>query len=765
MKDKKRPKPQKKRLKSKPAAEISARKKRLFQIAALLIPVFFIALLEAGLQLFEYGGNTDLFVSAPDEDSKYYGINRDIGRRYFFMQSTIPQPRKDVFLKEKPENGYRVFVLGGSTTAGYPYGNNGMFTRILHHRLSDTFPGREIEVINTAMSAVNSYTLLDYMDEIIAQQPDALLIYAGHNEYYGALGVASVETLGKFRSVVKSYLKLQRFKIFVLLRNIIGRARKWIGSDAAPGGEGAPTATMMARMAKDKTISFGSQLYDLGKEQFHQNLLDIIRKAKDAGIAVIVSELVSNIRDHQPFVSVKADTFPPAQNVFRKARALEKAGRYEEARRTYYRAKDLDVLRFRAPEEFNEIVHQVASKFDIPVVPMKSYFEKASPNELIGNNLMHEHLHPKIDGYFLMADAFYNTMRKEGFISNQWEDRHIKPNSYYRKHWGFTELDSLHAALSIIQLKGGWPFKNNPGQNLALYQYRAKTKADSVALDILKTGKLTLEMGHMEMANYYGRQGNLESAFEEYKALFYTVPSEDLFYENAAKILMEMKQYHRALPILYEAIKYNEQNAFAHKWIGQILLNDNQYQNGITFLEKAYELKPIDSQLLFNLSRSYFKTSQPKKANEILNRLKKVSPNSPFIARLEAYNAAPGDGPANVSGYIQKAQGHLKDKEYEPALVVLRQSLQVQETALAHKLIGTILLADGKSKDALPSLERAREMDTKDDPKLLYNLSSAYFTDSQYQKARETFKRLKEISPGFPDPGNLEGKLKQALQN
>ena len=58
----------------------------------------------------------------------------------------------------------------------------------LEERLQATFPGREIEVINTALTAVNSYTLLDQADEIAGQRPDAVLIYTGHNEYYGALG-------------------------------------------------------------------------------------------------------------------------------------------------------------------------------------------------------------------------------------------------------------------------------------------------------------------------------------------------------------------------------------------------------------------------------------------------------------------------------------------------------------------------------------------------------------------------------------------------
>ncbi len=46
-------------------------------------------------------------------------------------------------------------------------------------------------MINTAMSAVNSYVLKDVASEIAEQSPDAVLIYAGHNEYLGIFGVGS----------------------------------------------------------------------------------------------------------------------------------------------------------------------------------------------------------------------------------------------------------------------------------------------------------------------------------------------------------------------------------------------------------------------------------------------------------------------------------------------------------------------------------------------------------------------------------------------
>ncbi len=67
----------------------------------------------------------------------------------------------------------------------------------------------------------NSYTIRDLVPEIIKKKPDLILIYLGHNEYYGALGIGSVESLGTSRFLVNTTLWFNKFKSVELLRNII----------------------------------------------------------------------------------------------------------------------------------------------------------------------------------------------------------------------------------------------------------------------------------------------------------------------------------------------------------------------------------------------------------------------------------------------------------------------------------------------------------------------------------------------------------------
>jgi tetratricopeptide (TPR) repeat protein len=620
-------------------SELSSSRKKFFILVTILLPIIILVLLEIGLRIFHYGNDTRLFVSIPDESSKFYGINLQVAKRFFTKLSDVPMPRKDLFLKEKPKNGYRIFVLGESSAAGFPYGNNVTFTRILNRRLSDAFPDKYIEVVNTGMTAINTYAQLDFMDEILQQKPDAILIYTGHNEYYGALGVESMESLGKNRWTVKTILKLQKFKIYTLVQNLVTSIKGLFGSGDSEENNNDVSSTLMQRIVKGQLIPLNSEDYELGKNQFRENLNEIISKAKDAGVKVLISELVSNIRDNKPFESIKVNSLPAAQDEFNKAVELENQGNFEEARKAFYYAKDLDALRFRAPEEFNNIIHEVAKVYSIPVVPMKSYFEAHSPNGIIGKKLMLEHLHPNIDGYFLMADAFFNTMQKEKFISNYWQENNIKPLSFYRKNWGFSTLDSVYAYLAVRQLMGGWPFQKNKGPNVALGNYKPSNKTDSIARDILLTGALTLEQGHIELADYYERKGELDLAFKECNALIYTVPYLDLFYEPTVKILVQMKNYKRALEVLFELLKY-QQTAFAYQWIGQIYLISDETEKGIPFMNKAKEMDPRNEILLFNLCRANYKIFNFEQGDLVFNQFQSIASDPSALANLEGFRKA-----------------------------------------------------------------------------------------------------------------------------
>ena len=224
-----------------------------------------------------------------------------------------------------------------------------------------------------------------------------------------------------------------------------------------------------------------------------------------------------------PFVSVETDEHPAASAVFEQARELEQEEKYDEARAAYYRAKDLDALRFRASEDFNEIVHEVAEKHGAPVVPMMAYFEAASPHGLIGDDLMLEHLHPNVDGYLLIADAFFETIRQNGFIADEWDSTRIKPAAYYAENWPVTELDRALGRLRAMDLMDYWPFRppSEPGNAFATFE--PASPAEDAAY-LVATDQLDFLQAHINLAETYAQAGQPDKAFGEYQAITASEP-------------------------------------------------------------------------------------------------------------------------------------------------------------------------------------------------------------------------------------------------
>ncbi|MGB5338420.1 MAG: hypothetical protein WBO06_04940, partial [Gammaproteobacteria bacterium] len=531
----------------------SVNRTRLFHLVAFMLPLLFFLLLEAGLRLSGYGEARPLFVPAETDpaDNASLMLNHDVARRYFPGDGFIPLPTSDRFLQRKPDNGYRVFVLGGSTAAGWPYPENVIFSRRLQQQLADVFPEKRIEVVSTGIAAVNTFTLLDLLDEILAQSPDAILIYAGHNEFYGAFGTASTITPGRMHWPVRLYLSLQELRLFMLLRDVVAMARDWARRDGGDSKRG--TRTLMGQVIAEQWIDTDSELYARTEAQFRHNLLEILSRINAAGVPLLVSELVSNLRDHPPFFSDGEQTDSAASQAYRAARERETAADIAAARFGYYRAKDLDGLRFRAPESFNTIIHELASEMAIPVVPMKSWFEQASPNGLIGDSLMLEHLHPNAEGHLLMSRAFLEAMRTHGLVTDDWSTREVRDLEYYREHSTYSRMDTMIGHLRVMYLMDHWPYRPEGQPTRHALDYYPRNRMEALAKQVA-SGKLSYRDGHMQLAEYFLQQDMMDAALHEYRALINQSPLDPAHYTAVIRQLILVQ----ALP---EAQMFIEQAA------------------------------------------------------------------------------------------------------------------------------------------------------------------------------------------------------------
>ncbi|HEY9117194.1 MAG TPA: hypothetical protein VIN11_05170, partial [Roseivirga sp.] len=240
-------------------------KRVVFYAVTIATPVVFFVLLELVLRLFDYGETVPEAFISDNIDAEYLIMNPSVGERYFPNKDFATVGAYDLFLKNKPENGFRIFVQGASSSAGFPYNHSGSFPRLLEQKLQHYFPQKTIEVVNTSLTATNSFTLLDLSDEIIEQSPDAIVIYSGHNEYYGALGVGSSQSFGKSPMVTNFYLKLKGVKLIQLVRNVV---RRFYSSENKAGDQ----ETLMAKMVANESIPFDSETYHAGVNQYKTNI-------------------------------------------------------------------------------------------------------------------------------------------------------------------------------------------------------------------------------------------------------------------------------------------------------------------------------------------------------------------------------------------------------------------------------------------------------------------------------------------------------------
>ncbi len=599
---------------------LSKEKKIAFYAITFSIPLLFFIVLEVILRGVNYKGDTNLFVETNIPQAEYLIPNQNFAARYFFYTRTVPNPSIDVFLKEKPENGYRVFAMGGSSAAGYPYGFNGTYSRVVKDVLQDAMPDREVEVVNVGISAISSYTLFDQVDEIIKQEPDAIMIYAGHNEFYGALGVGSNENLGAFPGFVRFYLKLQRFKTFMLIRTLIVDSGKWF-AEKFSGEKLDQNATLMERIVNSRSIELGSPQYELAMIQFESNIQSIVSEFEKEGIPVYLGSLASNLKDHKPFVNITEGEQPAALDVFNRATESYQNQNFDQAFEQFIYAKDLDGLKFRAPSEINNIIKTTADDFDNAVyVPSHEELIRNSENGIIGFDLMLEHLHPNQQGYFLIGKTFAASLLESMNLEA------IHEPDYYKNRMFFSEFDHRVAWHRVETLKQSFPFVLGEKPEPYFRNYKSINKADSLAFRTVHYN-LQWDKAKVELADHFEQTGQQEEAILEYMGLIRNQPWNDSPYVFISRIFIARGNYLAAEQFLLEAHEINADDAYINKMLGSIQIQKGNAQKAIEYLEASRRALPNDPQMLYNLSGAYYNLNQLEKAIEIADEGLRTNPN------------------------------------------------------------------------------------------------------------------------------------------
>ena len=105
----------------------------------------------------------------------------------------MPVPQDFSVSVDRDPRVKRVVLIGESAAAGFPQPQFNL-ARVVQVLWQARFPETPIEVVNLTMVGVNSHILRHFAREAMKLQPDALVVYAGHNEVIGPYGPAALLT-------------------------------------------------------------------------------------------------------------------------------------------------------------------------------------------------------------------------------------------------------------------------------------------------------------------------------------------------------------------------------------------------------------------------------------------------------------------------------------------------------------------------------------------------------------------------------------------
>jgi tetratricopeptide (TPR) repeat protein len=638
------------------------KKEHWFKISLVILPLVILLLIEIFLRIFDLFTPEPLFISIKKNDTELYQLNTAVAKRYFNKkQTTVPNLLPETFTKYKEKKTIRIFCLGGSTTAGFPFDYQIPFPFQLRKILEARHPEYEFEVLNMGISAINSYTVLDFIPDILSVEPDYIIIYMGHNEFYGAYGSGSTMSGGMAGGLIRFYLKLKKFNLVTMLETVLRSFAK------APERNGQDK-TLMELVSRDKDIEYGSEIYSSTIQNFNENLKQILNNCSDKNVPVILGNLVCNLKDQPPFQSseqigkVHASTAEiesmvdkliekplnerekeitqyqkelnfTANAYFNLAERILNLGDTITAKFCYSKARDLDLIRFRASDELNQIINNITGK-GITIVCIDSVFQANSEYGIPGNDLFTDHLHPTPHGYYLMANAFSKAM---DIASND-----HRTNSYPNDVLYITDVDMEMGLIKIYNLKHHWPFANKVF-NFKHYKTFGEPKAAEIAYDYINN-HFNWSKAHYQMAAYYISNSYIQKARNEYEAVHY-------YYEDLADPLFKIgetyaieKNWTDAEIFYKKAISKTTDKGFIYKALANVQWKQHKMVDAVNSIQYAIlafnNNIEHQTQAKFMLANMLIDMKRPKDSKMILKDLLKYYPQyKPAIKMLKQLDA------------------------------------------------------------------------------------------------------------------------------
>lgn len=511
--------------------------------------------LELGLRLCGYGHSPRFFRQAKSPEGETIWRENRWAPAPFFPGALIRRPQPIRLPARKSPGTYRVFILGSSAAMGDPEPSFSL-ARVLETMLRSAYPSQRFEVVNAAVTAINSHVVRGIAADCAKLEPDLFIVYEGNNEVIGPFGPAGV--LAPFlrsESTIRAAIWLKSTRTGQLLASL--------GARNAPANWGGMEMFLNQQITEDDP-----RLNDV-RARFQENIRAIVGEAKRAGAATLLCTVATNQRDFAPFLSPNGD----AECAYQEGRLALDAGRDAEARALFQRALDLDPLRFRTDSRLNQIIRDLGAAPLLEIVDTAAALAARSPHGIPGNEFLYEHVHLTLRGTHEVAltllPAITRELTKRGLVTAPASAPLSLEETGLRL--GYNTHEQAMIALELLNRFSKPPFtsQSDHAARLGAWQRRADT-AQSLLARPNATAALR-ELGHRAVA---------------------ASPDDWLLVRNTGAMLVSRQSPAEALPLLERAAAWIDDDVdtlvalgWAHRALGHTPEADAAFA-------KARELEP-----------------------------------------------------------------------------------------------------------------------------------------------------------------------------
>jgi tetratricopeptide (TPR) repeat protein len=692
----------------------------------MLGPLVFLLLLELGLRLAGIGHPMSFFLPTR-VDGKACLIENDRFGWRFFGPEMARAPFPFVIPQVKPPNTIRVFVFGESAAYGDPQPEFGL-SRILAALLEGRYPGKHFEVVNGAMTAINSHVILPIARDCAPRHGDFWVIYMGNNEVVGPFGSGTVfGPQAANLSLVRASVALKATRLGQVLESLIRCAQKHPLNQSEWGG----MAMFLRHQVRQDDPRMAAVYHSL-----EQNLNDIIEAGVRSGAKVVVSTVARNLKDCGPFASehrsglaaeelsrwdhfmrsgIRAqeagrdteaiDAFQAAARVddtvaelhFRWGQSSLALGQDAEASRQFTLACDQDALRFRADGRINEIIRQVASRRKsqgVQLADSESALARQSPHGLPGAEFFYDHVHLDFEGNYLLARALAETVAS-GFGASAKDSWPTADDCARRLGWN--DSTRCEAEKTMLGRLNDPPFRDQVThrqqyQRLLqdIQQLQPTTRPEVLRLQQARTQTAAAAAPddwilQRNLARLQRQTGDLVGAVESCQRMVRLLPQCADAWQDLGVALEMAKRDGEAIPALLQSARLSPGSVAARNTLAELYLRQGRHREAAREFQRVLRVKPYWGPAHLGLGKTLEAMSKTEQAAAhfdaaLKNRIR--TPDS--YNSLARFAVSRGWWAAAVTNFADSLQLYPSDPEIHVALGLALVKLGKRAEAQGH---------------------------------------------------------------------------------